>query len=228
MHGGHVVETGPTRRIFKNPQHPYTQALLGSIPRADRAAVLDSPLRGQAPDVFLLPDVGCRFVSRCPAAMEICRTERPPLVAVEDGHTVLCQLHRVQPAAERGSLLASYVASRHDASLTWRDVHWLASLTRLPILLKGIVRPDDAVRALDAGAAGVIVSNHGARQLDGAPATIEALPAIADAIAGRCPVLMDGGIRWGTDVLKAIDDAVGDVVERDPAKTRSPRRPGLE
>jgi oligopeptide/dipeptide ABC transporter ATP-binding protein len=100
MHGGHVVETGPTRRIFKNPQHPYTQALLGSIPRADRAAVLDSPLRGQAPDVFLLPDIGCRFVSRCPAAMEICRTERPPLVAVEDGHTVLCQLHRMQPVAE--------------------------------------------------------------------------------------------------------------------------------
>lgn len=108
------------------------------------------------------------------------------------------------PAVERGSLLASYVASRHDASLTWRDVGWLASLTRLPLLLKGIVRPDDAVRALDAGAAGVVVSNHGARQLDGAPATIEVLPAIADAVAGRCPVLMDGGIRWGTDVLKAL------------------------
>ncbi|WP_437588520.1 alpha-hydroxy acid oxidase [Sorangium sp. So ce1000] len=108
------------------------------------------------------------------------------------------------PAAERGPLLASYVASRHDASLTWRDVEWLASLTRLPILLKGIVRPDDAVRALEVGAAGVIVSNHGARQLDGAPATIEVLPAIADAIAGRGLVLMDGGIRWGTDVLKAI------------------------
>ncbi|WP_437966483.1 alpha-hydroxy acid oxidase [Sorangium sp. So ce260] len=108
------------------------------------------------------------------------------------------------PAPERGSLLATYVASRHDASLTWRDVEWLGSITRLPILLKGIVRPDDAVRALGAGAAGVIVSNHGARQLDGAPATIEVLPAIAEAIAGRCLVLMDGGVRWGTDVLKAI------------------------
>ncbi|WP_081426961.1 alpha-hydroxy acid oxidase [Sorangium cellulosum] len=108
------------------------------------------------------------------------------------------------PAGEQGSLLAAYVAARHDASLTWRDVEWLGSLTRLPILLKGIIRPDDAVRALDAGAAGVIVSNHGARQLDGAPATIEALPAVADAIAGRCPVLMDGGVRWGTDVLKAL------------------------
>ncbi|WP_437754479.1 alpha-hydroxy acid oxidase [Sorangium sp. So ce1389] len=108
------------------------------------------------------------------------------------------------PVAERGSLLAAYVASRHDASLTWRDVEWLGSLTRLPILLKGIIRPDDAVRALSCGAAGVIVSNHGARQLDGSPATIEVLPAVADAVAGRCLVLMDGGVRWGTDVLKAL------------------------
>ncbi|AUX47649.1 2-hydroxy-acid oxidase [Sorangium cellulosum] len=108
------------------------------------------------------------------------------------------------PAADRGSLLAAYVASRHDASLTWRDVEWLGGLTRLPILLKGIVRPDDALRAIGCGAAGVVVSNHGARQLDGAPATIEVLPAVADAVAGRGLVLMDGGIRWGTDVLKAL------------------------
>jgi peptide/nickel transport system ATP-binding protein len=93
MHGGHIVESGPTRAIFKQPWHPYTQALLASIPRADRAALLDSPLRGQAPDVFLLPAVGCRFAARCPAAMEVCRAERPPLVAMEDGHSVLCQLY---------------------------------------------------------------------------------------------------------------------------------------
>lgn len=111
------------------------------------------------------------------------------------------------PAAGDGvprSMLASYVASRMDASLTWRDVDWLRSITSLPVLLKGIVRPDDAARALEHGAAGIIVSNHGARQLDGAPATIEALPRVVDAVAGRCPVLMDGGVRWGTDVLKAI------------------------
>jgi isopentenyl diphosphate isomerase/L-lactate dehydrogenase-like FMN-dependent dehydrogenase len=90
-------------------------------------------------------------------------------------------------AADHGSLLASYVASRHDASLTFRDVEWLRSITSLPVLLKGIVRPDDARSGLGAGAAGIVVSNHGARQL-----------------AGRCPVLMDGGIRWGTDVLKAL------------------------
>jgi 4-hydroxymandelate oxidase len=102
------------------------------------------------------------------------------------------------------SLLGRYVASRHDASLTWRDVETLTASTKLPVLVKGIVRPDDATRAIDAGARGVIVSNHGARQLDGAPATIEVLPSIADAVGDRGEVLVDGGIRWGTDVLKAI------------------------
>jgi oligopeptide/dipeptide ABC transporter ATP-binding protein len=94
MHGGHIVETGPTRAIFKQPRHPYTQALLASIPRADRAMPLTSPLRGQAPDVFALPDRGCRFAMRCPAVMETCRVERPPLVATEPDHLVLCELYR--------------------------------------------------------------------------------------------------------------------------------------
>jgi len=72
------------------------------------------------------------------------------------------------------------------------------------LLLKGIVRPDDAIRAVDAGAAGIVVSNHGGRQLDGAPATIDVLPRIVDAVAEKVPVLVDGGIRSGTDVLKAL------------------------
>jgi 4-hydroxymandelate oxidase len=70
--------------------------------------------------------------------------------------------------------------------------------------VKGIVRSDDAARAVDHGMAGVVVSNHGARQLDGAPASIDALPGVVAAVAGRCPVLLDGGIRRGTDVLKAL------------------------
>jgi 4-hydroxymandelate oxidase len=107
-------------------------------------------------------------------------------------------------ASEAQSMLNRYVASRHDASLTWKDLDWLRSWTKLPIVLKGIVRPDDAARAVDAGLAGVVVSNHGARQLDGAPATIDALPGVVAAVAGRVPVLMDGGVRWGTDVLKAL------------------------
>src|SRR6185436_19523856 len=80
---------------------------------------------------------------------------------------------------------------------------WLVGLTKLPVLVKGICHPDDARRAIDHGVRGVIVSNHGGRQLDTAPPTIEVLPAIADAVAGRVDVLVDGGIRRGTDVVKA-------------------------
>ena len=87
---------------------------------------------------------------------------------------------------------------------TWADISWLKSLTRLPILLKGILHPADAEMAVSAGVDGIIVSNHGARNLDTAPATIEVLPEIAERVAGRIPVLMDGGIRRGTDVLKAL------------------------
>lgn len=107
-------------------------------------------------------------------------------------------------ASEEGSALTSFAASRHDASLNWDDIAWIRSITDLPILIKGLVRPDDAERAVESGAAGVIVSNHGGRQLDGAPASIDALGEIADVVAGRCEVLMDGGVRYGTDVLKAL------------------------
>jgi 4-hydroxymandelate oxidase len=100
--------------------------------------------------------------------------------------------------------LEAYFAASLDSSLNWRDVEWLRSITDLPVLLKGVLRADDAVRAVEHGAAGVIVSNHGGRQLDTALATIHVLPEIAEAIAGRSELLIDGGIRRGTDVLKAI------------------------
>jgi 4-hydroxymandelate oxidase len=87
---------------------------------------------------------------------------------------------------------------------TWADVAWLQSQTRLPILLKGILHPDDAREAVRMGLAGVIVSNHGGRTLDTAVATASVLPHIAEAVAGAVPVLVDGGIRRGTDVLKAV------------------------
>ena len=111
------------------------------------------------------------------------------------------------PRAEADSGLAAYVSSLLDPSLSWRDVAWLRSITTLPVLVKGIVRPDDALRAAEAGAAGIVVSNHGGRQLDTSPATLDVLPEIADALAARghaIEVLMDGGVRRGTDVLKAI------------------------
>jgi isopentenyl diphosphate isomerase/L-lactate dehydrogenase-like FMN-dependent dehydrogenase len=88
--------------------------------------------------------------------------------------------------------------------LSWRDIEWLASISGLPVLVKGVLTAEDALLASESGAAGLVVSNHGGRQLDGVPATIEALPEVAEAVAGRIPVLMDGGIRRGTDVVKAL------------------------
>jgi 4-hydroxymandelate oxidase len=109
------------------------------------------------------------------------------------------------PKSALESGLASYFASLIDSSLSWKDLEWLRSLTSLPIVIKGIVRADDAVRAAQAGASAVVVSNHGARQLDTSPATIDALPRIAEAVTGSgLELLLDGGVRRGTDVVKAL------------------------
>lgn len=105
---------------------------------------------------------------------------------------------------ETASSLAAFTEMHWDASISWADLDWLGALTHLPILVKGIVRGDDAVLALQHGAAGVIVSNHGGRQLDAAIPTARALRDVADAMAGRGTLLVDGGIRRGTDVVKAL------------------------
>jgi 4-hydroxymandelate oxidase len=91
-----------------------------------------------------------------------------------------------------------------SAEFRWTDVDWLRSITDLPVLLKGVLHPADAELAIAHGVAGLLVSNHGGRQLDTLPATIDALPAIAAAVDGRVPLIMDGGIRRGTDVVKAL------------------------
>jgi lactate 2-monooxygenase len=97
-----------------------------------------------------------------------------------------------------------FIATYSRPSLTWNDLPFLRARTRLPILLKGILHPDDARRALDCGMDGIIVSNHGGRQVDGSIATLDALPPIVAAVDGRVPVLMDSGIRGGADVFKAV------------------------
>jgi 4-hydroxymandelate oxidase len=106
--------------------------------------------------------------------------------------------------ASAGSGLSAYVNAMFKLDLGWSDLEWLQSVTNLPILIKGVVRPDDAVQAIDRGASGIWVSNHGGRQLDTAPSTISVLPRIADAVAGRAPIILDGGVRRGTDVVKAL------------------------
>jgi 4-hydroxymandelate oxidase len=125
--------------------------------------------------------------------------------------TVACVGDRL-PAEAGESGLAAYFATQLDPSLDWGDLEWLVGHSALPVLVKGIHRPDDARRALDAGAAGVIVSNHGGRQLDTVPATIDMLPAVADAVAGEIDVLLDGGIRRGTDIVKALALGAGAVL----------------
>jgi isopentenyl diphosphate isomerase/L-lactate dehydrogenase-like FMN-dependent dehydrogenase len=91
-----------------------------------------------------------------------------------------------------------------DTSLTWRDLEWLRSESSLPLLVKGVLTAEDALLAAEHGAEGVIVSNHGGRQLDGVPATLDVLPEVVEAVGERVEVLLDGGIRRGTDVLKAL------------------------
>lgn len=107
------------------------------------------------------------------------------------------------PAGE-GSGLAAYVAQMLDGGLSWQDLDWLCSITDLPVLVKGVCHPEDGRLAVEHGAAAVVVSNHGGRQLDGCPATIDVLPEVVAAVDGRAEVLVDGGIRRGSDAFKAL------------------------
>lgn len=110
-----------------------------------------------------------------------------------------------EPPEENPTQAILYFASMFsNPSLTWDDLHWLRDLTDLPIVLKGILDPDDAVRAADADVDGVIVSNHGGRQVDGAVAALDALPRVAEAVGDRLQLFFDSGIRRGSDILKAL------------------------
>lgn len=108
------------------------------------------------------------------------------------------------PKMSDASGLAAYIHELYDQSLTWKDVEWLRSITSMPILVKGVLRPDDAELAIKHGAAGIVVSNHGGRQLDTVPATISVLERIANQVNGAAELYVDGGVRRGTDVLKAL------------------------
>ena len=103
-----------------------------------------------------------------------------------------------------GRAVALNFKEQLDPSATWADMDWLRAVTSLPIVVKGILRGDDARLCIEHGASGIVVSNHGARMVDGMIPAIEALPEVIDAVAGRCEVLMDDGIRRGIDILKAL------------------------
>ncbi len=108
------------------------------------------------------------------------------------------------PYQQEESGLFTYFAQQLDPGVTWRDLEWLQSLCPLPLVMKGILRGDDALRAVECGAKAIIVSNHGGRQLDGAIATLDALTEVVEAVDARAEVILDGGIRRGTDILKAL------------------------
>jgi 4-hydroxymandelate oxidase len=126
------------------------------------------------------------------------RFSLPPGIALANLATV-----RV-PRTARGSDLSDYFSSELDPTLSWRDVEWLRSLSSLPLALKGILTAEDAAQAVNTGVEAILVSNHGGRQLDGVPATIDVLPEVVEAVAGKAEVLIDGGVRRGADVLKAL------------------------
>jgi 4-hydroxymandelate oxidase len=113
--------------------------------------------------------------------------------------------HRETRSGYEPAISPSTEALSYDVTLSWDDIPWLREHTPgLPLLLKGILTKEDAELAVQAGADGIVVSNHGGRQLDTSPASLDALPEVVDAVAGRIPVLVDGGVRRGTDVVKAL------------------------
>lgn len=117
---------------------------------------------------------------------------------------VFCSRLKKAPHEDPAAAVLHWSGVFSNTALTWKDIAWLREQTRLLILLKGILHPDDARHASEAGVDGVIVSNHGGRQVDGAIGALDALPGVVDAIGGKMPVLFDSGIRRGADAIKAL------------------------
>ena len=117
---------------------------------------------------------------------------------------VFCGRLQQPPLADPGAAIRQWAVTFSNTALAWSDLAWLRQQTKLPILLKGILHPEDAKLALDHGANAIIVSNHGGRQVDGAIAALDALPSVAAAIENKIPILFDSGIRYGADAVKAL------------------------
>nr|WP_042184968.1 alpha-hydroxy acid oxidase [Kibdelosporangium sp. MJ126-NF4]CEL16420.1 L-lactate dehydrogenase [Kibdelosporangium sp. MJ126-NF4]CTQ90372.1 L-lactate dehydrogenase (EC 1.1.2.3) [Kibdelosporangium sp. MJ126-NF4] len=133
------------------------------------------------------------------------RDERNEFVLPESVAPVhLADANQARTRVAAGSAIAAHTNSISRQAQDWSDIEWLRGVTRLPIVLKGVLDPRDARRAVESGVDAVVVSNHGGRQFDGAPASVEALPAVVEAVAGGCEVLLDSGIRSGIDVLRAL------------------------
>jgi L-lactate dehydrogenase (cytochrome) len=125
-------------------------------------------------------------------------------VALGGRPLVFGNLSTAVPGARNPAAFRRWIDAQFDPAVTWKDLDWVRAAWPGPLVLKGILDPADARLALQAGADGIVVSNHGGRQLDGAPSSISALPAIAEAVGDRLCVLMDGGVRTGADLLRAL------------------------
>ncbi|PSR96471.1 Peroxisomal (S)-2-hydroxy-acid oxidase [Actinidia chinensis var. chinensis] len=173
-----VASTGPGIRFFQLYVYKDRNVVAQLVRRAERAGfkaialTVDTPRLGRRE-----ADIKNRFTL-------------PPFLTLKNFEGL--DLGKMDKADDSG--LASYVAGQIDRSLSWKDVKWLQTITKLPILVKGVLTAEDARLSIQAGAAGIIVSNHGARQLD----------YVVKAAQGRVPVFVDGGIRRGTDVFKAL------------------------
>ena len=138
-------------------------------------------------------------------ALDIASKPRWALGMLRTRHRGFGNLAGHIPGGGKGlGTLAQWIASQFDPGLSWKDVAWVRSLWPGKLIVKGILDPEDARAAVDAGADALVVSNHGGRQLDGAPSSIAALPQVAEAVGGRCEVWFDSGVRSGQDVLKAL------------------------
>lgn len=183
-----VASTGPGIRFFQLYVTKDRNIVLQLVRRAEKAGfkaialTVDTPRLGRRE-----ADIKNRFAL-------------PPHLTLKNYEGL--NLGTIDKTNDSG--LATYVADQIDRSLNWKDVKWLQTITNLPILVKGVLTAEDASLAVEAGVAGIIVSNHGARQLDYVPATITALEEVVKAARGRVPVFLDGGIRRGTDVFKAL------------------------
>ncbi|KAH0719811.1 hypothetical protein KY284_004841 [Solanum tuberosum] len=183
-----VASTGPGTRFFQLYVYKDRNVTIQLVRRAERAGfkaialTVDTPRLGRRE-----ADIKNRF-------------NLPPHLSLKNFEGL--DIGKLNKAEDSG--LASYVAGQVDRSLSWKDVQWLQTITSLPILVKGVITAEDAKIAVQSGAAGIIVSNHGARQLDYVPATIMALEEVVKAVQGRIPVFLDGGVRRGTDVFKAL------------------------
>jgi 4-hydroxymandelate oxidase len=187
--GGAYRDQHPSPMWFQLYVYRDREITRGLVERAEAAGyralvvTVDTPFLGKR-----LKDVRNRFA--LPEGLTLANLNRPDSARV--GQVV------------QDSGLAAYIVSRYDSGLTWESVEWLRSITKLPVIVKGVLRGDDAALAVQHGASGIIVSNHGGRQLDSAVATIDALAEVVEGANGGAEVMIDGGVRRGTDVLKAL------------------------